>query len=96
MAPMPNPGTDDDQDQLRSPACIHQTHEECPHLHGYGGGLNLRRLRFEASAMLCKCECHSSCLITGKRTTVPEQTWRESCTCPGAEDERLRRERTRA
>jgi hypothetical protein len=32
------------------------------------------------------------CPLAGKRKTVLEQTWRESCTCPGAENERPRRE----
>lgn len=85
---MPNPRADDN----RAPACVLGTHENCPHLNGYGGGFSLRRLRFEASALLCKCDCHSPCPLSGKRNAVLERTWRESCTCPGAEDERPRRE----
>jgi hypothetical protein len=85
---MPNPGADDG----RAPACVLGNHENCPHLNGYGGGFNLRRLRFEASALLCKCDCHSSCPLSGKRAFIREQIWHESCTCPGAEDERPRRD----
>jgi hypothetical protein len=84
---MPNRRADD-----RAPACILDEHDNCPHLNGYGSMLNLRRLRFEPSALLCKCDCHSSCPLAGKRTFVREQTWQESCTCPGAEDERPRRD----
>ena len=71
---------------------ISAEHENCPHLNGYGGTLNLRRLRFEPATLLCKCACHSSCPLTGKRGFVREQTWHESCTCSGAEDERPRRD----
>jgi hypothetical protein len=87
---MPKPRADDYEDQ--APACVRGQHENCPHLNGYGSALNLRRLRFEAGALLCKCGCHSSCPRADKRAGVLEQTWRESCTCPGAEDERPRRE----
>jgi hypothetical protein len=59
---------------------------------GYGGGPNPRRLRLESGMVLCKCECHSSCPVTGKRTAVPEEEWRESCTCPGTEEELARRD----
>jgi hypothetical protein len=48
-------------------------------------------LRFESGAVLCKCECHSSCPVTGPPSAIPQRTWRESCTCPGAEQERQRR-----
>jgi hypothetical protein len=75
---------------LRSPACIRGAHENCPHLSGFGYRPNLRRLRLEVGQTLCKCECHSSCPVTSNRTTVPAQIWRESCTCPGAEDKRSR------
>jgi hypothetical protein len=72
---------------LRSPACGDGTHDDCPHKCGYGGGPNPRRLRLESGLVLCKCECHSSCPVTGNRAAVPEEEWRESCTCPGAEEE---------
>lgn len=58
-------------------------------MHGFGGGLNPRRLRLEVGEGLCKCECHSPCPVTSKRVTVSAQAWRESCTCPGAEAERI-------
>ena len=87
---MQNRTADDYEGQ--APACILGKHENCPHLNGYGGGFSLRRLRWVASALLCKCDCHSSCPLTGKRTSVLEQTWHESCTCPGAEVERPRRD----
>ncbi len=77
---MRNPRADDHEDQ--APACILGEHENCPHLNGYGSMLNLRRLRFEPGTLLCKCDCHSSCPLTGKRAFVREQTWHESCTCP--------------
>lgn len=77
---------------LRSPACADGTHDDCPHMCGYGGGPNPRRLRLESGVVLCKCECHSSCPVTGKRTAVPEAEWRESCTCSGTEGERTRRD----
>lgn len=73
----------------RSPACARDRHDECPHLHGFGGGFNPRRLRLEFGAGLCPCDCHSSCPITSKRITISARVWRESCTCPGAEAERI-------
>jgi hypothetical protein len=74
----------------RSQACARSDHDECSHLCGFGGGFIPWRLRFEFGAVLCKCECHSSCPVTGAQAAIPEQTWRESCTCPGAEQERQR------
>lgn len=80
------------REDLRSRACTHQEHGDCPHLASMGGGLNPRRLRLEFGAGLCPCSCHSSCSATpaGKRLTVPFKVWRESCTCPGADAERHR------
>jgi hypothetical protein len=92
---MRNARADEFDRHLRSPACSRGAHENCPHLSGFGYGPNLRRLRLEVGQTLCKCECHSSCPITSNRITVPAQTWRESCTCPGAEDERALRDRAR-
>lgn len=76
----------------KSPACTCEAHGDCAHVFGLGGGFNPRRLRLELGARLCPCSCHSSCPVTlsGKRMTVPLKTWRESCTCPGAEPERRR------
>ena len=74
----------------KSPACDREAHSDCAHLFGLGGGFNPRRLRLEFGAGLCPCSCHSSCPVTlsGKRMAVPLETWGESCTCPGAEQER--------
>lgn len=76
----------------KSPACTRQVHGDCAHLFTLGGGFNPRRLRLEFGAGLCPCSCHSSCpvSISGERMTVPLKTWRESCTCPGAEQARRR------
>jgi hypothetical protein len=75
-----------------SAACIREEHGDCAHLAAMGGGFNPRRLRLEAGAGLCPCSCHSSCpvALSDKRITVPLKTWHESCTCPGAEQERRR------
>jgi hypothetical protein len=75
-----------------SQACTHEAHDACAHFVTVGGGFNPRRLRLEFGAALCPCTCHSSCPVAtdGKRLTVPPKTWRELCTCPGAEEERRR------
>jgi hypothetical protein len=88
---MRNPWTDHAEGVPRSLACLRDRHDDCPHLCGVGGGLNPRRFRFEFGVMVCKCACHSSCPISGSRLAVPERTWRETCTCPGADPERTRR-----
>lgn len=76
----------------RFQACGHGAHGDCAHFVTTGGGFNPRRLRLEFGAALCPCTCHSSCPVTptGKRWTVPVSAWRESCICPGAEQERRR------
>jgi hypothetical protein len=58
----------------------------------WAGGSTRGRLRLEFGAGLCPCTCHSSCpaVTVGKRMTVSPRAWRESCTCPGAEQERRR------
>lgn len=75
-----------------SPACAREAHGECAHAFAWGGGFNPRRLRLEFGPGLCPCSCHSSCpvALSDKRMTVPLAAWRESCTCPGAEQERRR------
>ncbi len=90
LTAMRNPWADAFERTLRSQACISGRHDHCPHLCGLGAGLNPRRIRFESGAMLCKCTCHSSCPVTGNRMAVPFRTWRESCSCAGAEQERSR------
>jgi hypothetical protein len=76
----------------KSPACAREQHSGCAHLAAPGAGFNPRRLRLEAGGGLCPCSCHSACpvALADKRITVPFKTWRESCTCPGAEPERRR------
>lgn len=76
----------------KSRACSDDAHGDCAHFVTVGGGFNPRRLRLEFGAGLCPCTCHSSCLVAtvGKRLTVSPRAWRESCTCPGADQERLR------
>ena len=82
----------------KSPACAREKHGDCAHAAGPGGGFNPRRLRLELGVGLCPCSCHSSCpvALSGKRMTVLFRTWRESCTCPGAEQERRRLDETGA
>jgi hypothetical protein len=78
----------------RSAACVH---DDCPHKIGSVGGFNPRRVRLEFGAELCRCGCHSSCPVTSeRRMAVPVRAWREKCTCPGAEDERVREDRIKA
>jgi hypothetical protein len=60
--------------------CLEGMHEECGHWLGSGSARNPRRLRRERFAILCACDCHSSCLAT-----VGDLAWRQSCTCLGAE-----------
>ena len=76
----------------RSRACTRGGHIGCAHFVTVSGGFNPRRLRLEFGAGLCSCTCHSSCPVaaSGKRLTVPPEAWRQSCTCPGAEQERRR------
>jgi hypothetical protein len=76
----------------KSRACTLDAHDDCAHFVTMGGGFNPRRLRFEFGAGLCPCTCHASCPVTTreKRLTVPAEVWRESCTCPGAGQERRR------
>jgi hypothetical protein len=68
-----------------SPSCLDGMHEECGHWRGYRLARNPRRLRREGFAMLCRCDCHSSCPVTNEENTVGDSAWRQSCTCPGAE-----------
>jgi hypothetical protein len=86
---MPDAWTSFDE-SLRSRACLRNQHEDCGHFNGLAGGINPRRLRPEFGAGLCPCTCHTSCpvTITTKRLTVPVKTWYDSCTCPGADQER--------
>src|SRR5215472_3573822 len=76
----------------KSRACTRGAHGDCAHFAAVGGGFNPRRLRLEFGAGLCPCSCHFSCpvALSGKRMTVRPEAWRESCTCPGAGQERRR------
>ena len=76
----------------KSRACARGAHRACAHIVSAGGGFNPRRRRLEFGAGLCPCSCHSSCVVapSGNRLTVAPEVWRESCTCPGAEQERHR------
>ena len=78
----------------KSRACTLDAHDDCAHFVTEGGGFNPRRLRFEFGAGLCPCRCHASCpvITRDKRLTVPPEVWQESCTCPGAGQERRRRD----
>lgn len=87
---MRNRIADEFERHLRGSACARGRHAQCRHLCGFAVGLNPRRLRFESGAGLCKCDCHSFCPVTSKRMTVNWQAWHQSCTCPGAEAERIR------
>jgi hypothetical protein len=76
----------------RTPSCAAGKHGDCPHEFGFGAGLNPFRRRLEAGVGVCSCECHASCPVTPAdgRMTVTGPAWRESCSCPGAESERIR------
>lgn len=69
----------------RSLPCLRGSHGACPHLCGLGDGLNPGRLRLEFGAALCKCDCHTGCPLAGDKMAVPVKTWRDLCSCPGAE-----------
>lgn len=75
-----------------TPACKRAAHDDCPHVHGAGGGFNPRRVRVEFGWHLCRCPCHVSCPVQyePRRLTVSQKTWYTSCTCPGAEVARQR------
>jgi hypothetical protein len=70
---------------LQGQACLEGMHEECGHWRGSGSARNPRRLRRERFAILCGCDCHSSCLVTNEKNIVGDLAWRQSCTCPAAE-----------
>ena len=70
---------------LLGQACLEGMHEECGHWRGSGLVRNPRRLRRERFAVLCGCDCHSSCPVANEKNTVGDLAWRQSCTCPAAE-----------
>ena len=88
---MRNPWAEEFERDFQTPACLRGAHEACPHrVDGFGGGFNPRRLRLEFGTGLCACTCHAACPIADGRRAVPPRTWQESCTCPGAANERRR------
>jgi hypothetical protein len=87
---MRNAWADEFEASHRSPACRDGEHDACPHMFGFGGGFNPRRLRPEFGATLCTCACHASCPITGSRRAVPLSSWRDRCGCTGAAARRER------
>jgi hypothetical protein len=74
----------DGERALQGQACLEGMHEECGHWRGSGSARNPRRLRRERFAILCGCDCHSSCLVTNEKNIVGDLAWRQSCTCPAA------------
>ncbi len=86
---MPDFWTEFDQSH-QGPSCMRGAHQACPHFVAMGGGFNPRRMRLEFGAALCRCSCDAGCPVTGTRMAVPFKLWRESCNCPGAEQERQR------
>jgi hypothetical protein len=89
---VPLPWADEFDASRRTRPCVNGNHHDCPHLAGGpGGGFNPRRLRLEFGAALCGCDCHSGCPAeAGGKAAVPFATWRDQCTCPGADAERQR------
>ena len=85
---MPDPFADFDFGRpFWTQRCAREAHSDCPHIFS-PGGFDLRRLRLEPGARLCRC--HSSCPVTpaAEHLTVPMKTWHSSCTCPGARQAR--------
>jgi hypothetical protein len=67
---------------LWSRPCLAQRHVECGHYASFGYGLwDGGRL----SLAVCRCDCHSTCLLTGRGPFVSRAIWDGLCTCPGAE-----------
>jgi hypothetical protein len=86
---MRNAWADEFERGIRSAACADDRHRDCAHLAGFAAGLNPRRFRLEAGAMVCKCPCHASCPVATTRMAVQRDFWATSCICPGAEYERV-------
>jgi hypothetical protein len=93
---MRHPPADDFERHRPWTTCVDGAHDDCPHLHDWAARFNPRRLRPEIGWVLCTCECHSFCPVTGSRIAVREQRWREWCTCPGAEAGRIRLDEQKA
>lgn len=68
----------------RSGHCLRDAHGRCPHLAGIEPVRLWRpRPRAEWSYLVCLCDCHAGCPLTGRRA-VSRDVWGPLCTCPGA------------
>jgi hypothetical protein len=75
--------------------CGNDKHRRCGHVAGLNVGFNWPRRRRENDIRVCQCRCHSRCPVAAEgEPTVAPAAWRESCTCPGAEAEGRRLEKT--
>jgi hypothetical protein len=63
--------------------CRSGAHSRCMHLDASAGGIP-KRLRDGIRIMLCGCDCHAACPLTGY-DQVSDREWEASCSCPGAE-----------
>lgn len=96
---MASRGSDEFHQGSQTPACLRGGHVECPHGFGSVAGFYRTALTFGDEVVLCTCECHVPCPVSGKRrllsglVTVSARTWRDSCTCPGSEAVRAQWER---
>lgn len=66
---------------LWSRECLTGAHVECGHLCGFGHN----RVRGRQLVGVCGCDCHSTCLLTGRGPFVYRAMWDGLCDCPGAE-----------
>lgn len=73
-----------------SPACTRGAHGECPHRLGFAAEFNPGPLRVGVG--VCICDCHASCAVASsdRHAIIVKRTWRESCSCPGAETTRIK------
>jgi len=74
---------------LPGQACLEGLHEECGHWLGGGSARSVLHLRRQRFTILCRCHCHSSCLVNSQQNPVSDLAWRQWCTCPGAEAVRI-------
>jgi hypothetical protein len=77
----------------RNQACLDDQHDGCPHVRDAGVmGFTPRGIllgvALDFAVGLCKCECHASCPISGRRISIPSREWHDSCSCPGAQAKR--------
>jgi hypothetical protein len=67
---------------LWSRQCLTGTHVECGHYSGFGHDHSVRGRQLLG---VCGCECHSTCLLTGRGPFVYRAMWDGLCDCPGAD-----------